>query len=392
MPETERAHPRLPEVRAWLEDRAGAMVELTSRLAAAESPSDDPSGVAEAQAVLAPELDALGYRIRRLAGRSTAGHLLAVPRGRERGRPLQLIVGHLDTVWPRGTLDVMPVRMVDGRLHGPGTFDMKGGVVQGLFALRALAALGLDPPATPAFFLNGDEEVGSPDSVRHVERLARAAARALVLEPAFGPSGALKTARKGVGGYRLRFTGRSAHAGLAPEEGRSAIVALARTITQLEGLNDPARGTTVNVGVVGGGSRANVVAAEAHALVDVRVRTAADAAAVDRAIRGLTHGVDGVGLEIDGGLRTPPLERTERNQRLWRAAREVAGALGLEVAETEVGGGSDGCHASTHTATLDGLGAVGDGAHAVHEHLVCGRMPERAALVAGLLMWPVSVR
>jgi glutamate carboxypeptidase len=374
----------------WLQARTRDMVELTARLARAESPSDDFGAVAQVMDLVTEELEGMGYRVRRLRGRGAADHVLAVPRARERGRPLQLLMGHLDTVWPRGTLAGMPVREEDGRLYGPGVFDMKGGLAQGLWALRALAAAGLTPPATPILFLNGDEEIGSPGSVRHVRRLARAVARVLILEPAFGPEGALKTERKGMAGFTLRFRGRSAHAGLAPEQGRSAIVAMARTIERLGELGDPERGITVNPGVVAGGTRPNVVAADAHVLVDVRVCTMADAGAVEDAVRALPSGMDGVTLEVEGGSRLPPMERTPRNRRLWDAALGVAEALGIELDEVLSGGGSDGNHTSPLTATLDGLGAVGDGAHASHEHLVVERMAERAALVAGLLLAPLQ--
>ncbi len=380
----------LAGLRQWLGDRQNEMVGLTARLARIESPSDTPSAVAEARDAVAAELENMGFRVRRIDGRGAAGHLLAAPAARLRGRPLQLLVGHLDTVWPMGTLATMPVRETDGRLHGPGVFDMKGGVVQGLYAVRALQAAGIELPASPVFFLNGDEEIGSPDSMRHVTRLARVACRALILEPAFGEKGALKTARKGVGGFTLRFHGVPAHAGLEPERGRSAIVAMARTVERLHQLTDLERGLTVNPGVVTGGTRPNVVAAEARLDVDVRARTARDAAEAEERIRALPSGLDGVTLEVTGGVRTPPLEPTPRNRRLWEAARAVAAGLGLHVEERAVGGGSDGNHTSLHTATLDGLGPVGDGAHAPHEHLRMDRMPERAALVAGLLAHPVD--
>lgn len=387
---TER-HEILLQVREWLDARTEAMAALTEALAAIESPSDRPAAVALAHDRFAAELEGLGYRVRRLSGRGgSAGHLLAIPGDRVRGRPVQLLVGHLDTVWPVGTLEAMPVRRDDGRLYGPGVFDMKGGLVQGLFAVAALRAMKAETAATPVFFVNGDEETGSQDSVRHVRRLARVATRAFVLEPSYGPAGALKTARKGVAIYTLRFEGRASHAGLDPAGGRSAIVALARTIERVHALARPDRGLTVNVGVVEGGTRPNVVAGRARAEVDVRIRTLDDAKWIDERIRALDSGLDGVGLAVSGGLRTPPLEPTPRNRALWRAARATAEAIGAAIEETEVGGGSDGNHTSLHTATLDGLGAVGDGAHALHEHLVVGRMAERSALVAGLLLHPVD--
>jgi glutamate carboxypeptidase len=380
----------LPAVARWLEARTGAMVALTEELAAIESPSDDPEGVARAGDRLTRELEQLDFRVRRIRARGAAAHLLAMPKDRRRGAPVQLLIGHLDTVWPVGTLASVPVRREEGRLHGPGVFDMKGGLVQGLHAVAALRSVGAVLPATPVFFVNGDEETGSADSVRNLRRLARTASRALVLEPSFGPAGALKTARKGVAIYRLAFQGRAAHAGLDPGAGRSAVLALARTVERVHALARPERGLTVNVGVVAGGTRPNVVPGAARAEVDVRVRTLEDARKLDDEIRSLPSGLDGVTLEVTGGLRTPPLERTPANRRLWEAACGVAAELGLGLDETEVGGGSDGNHTSAFTATLDGLGAVGAGAHALHEHLVVQRMAERATLVAGLLWHPLT--
>jgi glutamate carboxypeptidase len=379
----------ISRMREWLEARTPDMVALTEELAGIESPSDDPEGVARVQDRFSEELVRMDFRVRRVKGRGTAGHLLGVPAARVRHAPVQLLVGHLDTVWPVGSLASVPIRRDAGRLHGPGVFDMKGGLVQGLFALAALREVGATLPATPVFFVNGDEETGSVDSVRHVTRLAKVAARAFVLEPAYGRSGALKTARKGVALYTLHFQGRASHAGLDPESGRSAVLALARTVERLDALARPERGLTVNVGVVAGGTRPNVVAGAARAEVDVRVRTLDDARWIDEAVRALPSGVDEVTLTVTGGLRTPPLERTPANRRLWKAALEVAASQGTEIAETEVGGGSDGNHTSVHTPTLDGLGAVGDGAHALHEHLRMGYMAERAALVAGLLRHPL---
>jgi glutamate carboxypeptidase len=375
------------------------MVEFVTRLASTESPSDEPASQAPVQAILADALEAIGYRVWRVGGRSGAGesaapggggHLYARPAHRTRGRPAQLLVGHTDTVWPRGTLATMPVKLVEGRLHGPGAFDMKGGLTQIVFALRALHELGWEPPATPVVFMNSDEEVGSPDSRRFVRLIARHACRAYVAEPAYGATGKLKTARKGVGTFHVLVHGRASHAGLAPEAGASAILELARVIEALHALSDPARGITVNVGVVEGGTRPNVVAARARAEVDVRVVTAADGRWVEGAILGLAARTPGVTLEISGGVHTPPLERTPRNLRLWERARAAGAALGLELDETLVGGGSDGNSTSPLTATLDGLGPVGDGAHAVHEHLVVDAWVDRCALLALLLMAPVD--
>ena len=375
---------------ARLRAQAGEMGDLLERLARAESPSLEPAAQAGAFAILAGELGALGFAVRAVGGRDAAPHLYARPQKRRRGGPRQLMLGHMDTVWPVGTLRDMPVRAEAGRIRGPGVFDMKGGLVQMVFALRALRDLRLDPAATPLILVNSDEEVGSRDSAPYVRMLARRAARVLVLEPAYGPEGALKTARKGVGRFRVTVHGRAAHAGLEPGLGVSAILELSHQVQRLFALNDPGRGVTVNVGTIDGGLRPNVVAPQASALVDARVLTADDARRVERAIVGLRPVQDGVSLEVEGGFGRPPLERTERNRALWRSARRAAERLGLGLDEATVGGASDGNFASLYTATLDGLGSVGAGAHAADEHVVLARMPERAALLALLLAAPLE--
>lgn len=364
------------------------MTGLLERLVRMESPTRDPAAQGPVLDLLAEELREAGMRARRVPGVRTGGHLLARPTGRVRGRSFQVLLGHSDTVWPRGALASMPVRIDGGAFRGPGAFDMKGGLVQMVYALRALRALGLEPAVTPVVFINSDEEQGSPESWRHIQRLARRASRAFVLEPALGPDGKLKTARKGVGHFVVRVHGKSAHAGLEPEAGASAILELSHLIQALYGLADPGRGITVNVGRVEGGTAANVVAPTSEALVDVRVSTVEDARAIGRAIRGLDARTPGTRLVVEGGVGRPPLERTPRNRVLWEAARRAAADLGIEIEEGLSGGGSDGNITSQHTATLDGLGPVGDGAHALHEFVRLDRMTERAALLALLVLLP----
>lgn len=374
----------------WVAARRDGLVDFLVELAAMESPSDDPASQAAPQAILREAFEELGYRVRHLPGRHTGGHLWMVPRQRERGRPGQLLLGHSDTVWPVGTLARMPLEVADGVVRGPGTFDMKGGLTQMVYALRALRDLDLEPPATPVVFINTDEEIGSPESQRWVAAVARRVCRAFVLEPARGPRGLIKTARKGVANYTLTVNGKAAHAGLDPTGGASAIEALARLVPRVHALADLDRGRSVNVGVVRGGTRPNVIAAEAVAELDVRVATTVDFEEVDRALRALSTDVPGTSLTLDGGLRAPPLERTPRNRRLWDAARHAGRAVGLDLEETMVGGGSDGNTASRYTATLDGLGAVGDGAHALDEHLRVDPLIQRTALLAELLLLPVE--
>lgn len=369
-------------------DLRGEMIDLLTTLVRAESPTDVPDAQREVQRILSGALRDLDFAVRRIPGGNTGGHLFARPRGRVRGRPVQLLLGHSDTVWPLGTLHDMPLRVEDGRLYGPGAFDMKGGLVQAVFALRTLRDLSLDPTVTPVLLVNSDEEVGSPESRRWVARLARASCRALVLEPSLGAAGRIKTARKGVGRFTVTVRGQAAHAGLDPGAGASAILELSHVIQRLHALDDPERGTTVNVGVVDGGIRPNVVPPLARAEVDVRVLTREDGARIADTIGALEPATSGTSLEVEGGIGVPPLERTPRNRGLWETVRTAGRELGLELEEATAGGGSDGNTTSRFTATVDGLGAVGDGAHARHEHVVLDGMVERCALLARVLLEP----
>ena len=366
------------------------MESLLRELVEEESPTDVPASHVRAREILVRAWAEAGCRHRYIPGRSTGGHLLFAPADRRRHLPLQVMVGHLDTVWPVGTLARMPAVETEGILRGPGVFDMKGGLVQMIFAVRALRELDVPLPATPLAFVNSDEEIGSPESRPHVRRLARAASRAFILEPSFGPDGLIKTARKGVGRFVVTVRGRASHAGLEPEAGLSAILELSHVIQALHAMTDPARGLTVNVGVIEGGTRANVVAAESSAQVDVRALTLDDARWITDAILGLRPVVEGVTLEVAGGFEVPPLERTPRNRALWHQAESLGRELGLELGEVTAGGGSDGNTTSRFTATLDGLGPRGDGAHADREHVVVESLVERTALLAALLAAPLT--
>ena len=258
----------------WARRCEREMVELLVQLARAESPSLDPESQRGPFHILASELARIGYRVRAVAGGPTGDHLYARPVDRERGDPWQLLIGHMDTVWPIGTLDEMPLREENGVLFGPGVADMKGGLVEIVFALRALYELGLRASVTPVVVVNSDEEIGSRDSTRLISALARGAERALVLESGEGADGRLKIARKGGGNFVVRVRGRSSHAGADFERGISAILELSHQVQRLFALNDPERGITVNVGTIDGGLRPNVIAPEASAIVDVRIPTA----------------------------------------------------------------------------------------------------------------------
>lgn len=372
-------------------------VDFISQLVLEESPSTDPEAQRGIRAILTETLSDIGLDVEHIPGRASGGHLLArspaaadgraAPEGSAAGEA-QLLVGHMDTVWPIGTLREMPVRVSGGRLSGPGAFDMKTGLAIGVFALRTLRDLGLDAGVAPVFFINSDEEIGSPESEPLIRDLARGASRAFVLEPALGPGGRLKTRRKGIGQYHVEVEGRSSHAGLAPEEGASAILELAHAIRQIDALADPGTGTTLNVGLIEGGSRPNVVAAHANCEVDVRVWTAAEADRIREGMFGLEPTVPGTRIKVTEVAGRGPLERTPRNIALWERALRVADEIGLELEEGSAGGGSDGNLTSQYTATLDGLGAVGDGAHARHEFVWIDRAVERVALLAGLIAAP----
>ena len=366
----------------------GEMAALLRDLALFESPSIDPAAQQPVLDRLTTELERCGLAVRRLRGRTSGGQLWAAPPRSLRKKGAQLLIGHCDTVWPKGTLATMPVEIRDGKLTGPGVFDMKGGLVQGIFALRALRDLEWEPPLTPVVFINSDEEIGSGDSTARILRLARRVQRVFVMEPALGPEGRLKTRRKGSLRFNLRVEGKAAHSGLDPEKGASAILELAHVIRRLYDLADRERGVSINVGVVQGGTRRNVIAAEAKAELDVRVLTMEDAQRIDHMVRRLEPETPGTRLFVEGGMDRPPLEATPGNRVLWEQARQAARALGIELGEGTSGGASDGSFTSRIVPTLDGLGPVGDGAHAVHEHVEIDRMPERAALLGLLLMKP----
>jgi len=386
------------QVRDRLERRRDEMVELLGELVSIESGSDDPEGLA-AMAVRLEELfgefapptrHPPGHLLFVLPGAADTGHAGSAQEatartGRGKGGGHTLVIGHYDTVWPRGTLRRMPFRVDDGVLTGPGCFDMKGGLVLLYFALRELRALGRAPVRQTRILLTCDEEIGSVTSRDLIADLAGAAEVAYVLESPL-PGGALKTARKGVAKYTVRVQGRAAHAGIEPEKGASAIVEVAHQICQLHALTDLERGTTVNVGVVRGGTRPNVVAAEAEAQVDVRVATRAESERVHVAITGLRPVNPQTVVSVTSGPSRPPMERTDGIARLFARAREIAGDVGMDLGEGATGGGSDAnLVAEAGVPTLDGLGPEGAGAHADHEQVLIESLPRRAALLAGLL-------
>jgi glutamate carboxypeptidase len=377
-----------PQVLEYVAAQQSRLTDLIEQMVTAESPSARPETHEDVRRVLKSALAEVGYASRTLGPHGGPIHLLATPLHRERGRPLQLLVGHYDTVWPIGTTRERPFTINGNTIHGPGSFDMKGGLAEAVIALQAIRDLGLQTTVTPILFVNADEEIGSRSSTRHIVRLAKIANRALVLEPALGEHGDIKTERKGIGRFTVTVFGKAAHAGLDPEGGASAILELSHVIQSLFALNDVDKGITVNVGTVDGGIQPNVIAPHSKAVVDVRVPSVSDGQEIERAIHSLQPSNPNIRLHIEGGIGRPSMESTPRNLELWRLAADRGEALGLHLKAARAGGGSDGNTTSQYTATLDGLGPVGDGAHAVHEHLLIDRTLERAALLTLLLTAP----
>ncbi|MCO5186176.1 MAG: M20 family metallopeptidase [Anaerolineae bacterium] len=363
------------------------MVAFLKRLVLAESPSTRPETQTVPLALIWEFLNDLDYTIHITPGEKTGGYLTAYPRYSYQ-RPQQMLIGHCDTVWPLGTLKTMPIDIGDNVMTGPGVYDMKAGLTQMLFALQALHDLELEPAVAPFVFVNSDEEIGSRESRTAIVDLAPTMDRVFVLEPALGPSGKLKTARKGVGQFTVHVTGKAAHAGLDPDKGVSAIWEMAYVIQQLQALNDLTVGISVNVGVVKGGLGSNVIAPEASAVVDVRVPSLAAAEHIKQAILTIKPHLAGTTVTIQGDFGRPPLERTRANQMLWQLAQQSADAIGVTLEEGMAGGGSDGNLTSPYTATLDGMGAVGDGAHAAHEFIYLDKMVERGAILGDMLLQP----
>lgn len=362
-------------------------LDTIEALARIESPSHDKAAVDRCGDELARRLREIGGRVTRIPNAAAGDHLRAEFGPTADSSPDQvMLLGHFDTVWDIGTIERMPVIQRDGKLYGPGTFDMKAGIGLAMLAVRALAALADAPlPLRIVMFWSTDEEVGSRTSRALIEEEARKSLAVFVLEPSL-PGGAVKTSRKGVGEFLLEVTGVSAHAGIDPTKGVNAIHELAAMVSALAPLNDPARGTSVSVGVIAGGTRTNVVPEQARAQVDVRVPTMVEAARVDAFVRGLATANPRAALRIGGGIDRPPLERTAAVVELYEQARDVASTLGQALAEGGTGGGSDGNFtAAIGVPTLDGLGAIGDGAHAVHEHVEIDALSWRTALIAGLI-------
>jgi len=363
------------------------MTNLLGRFVRAESPSFDKAAVDRFGRIVASEWKRRGATVTLLRQRERGNHVRAEWRPRGSHTTAQILVlGHLDTVYDTGTIVRMPFRVSRGRAWGPGAFDMKGGLVIALCAMDALAAVGCMPNKRIVFLWTSDEEIGSESSRALIEREAQRSDAVLVLEPAAGLDGRVKTGRKGVGEIELIVTGRAAHAGLNPEDGVNAIEEIALQIARISRWNQPRRGITVNAGVIEGGTRTNVIADRARALIDLRASRAEDMRTLERKFRALRPIRSGARLEIRGGFNRPPMER-KMSAALYAKARALSKEMDIKLGEAFVGGGSDGNFtAALGVPTLDGLGAVGEGAHSPGENVVTRALPERAALLAGLLM------
>lgn len=367
------------------------MLRLLKRFVRSESPTDSKPCVDQFGRMVAAEWRKRGAQVQYLSRKKEGNHLRVTwPAMPLRGGPNPaiskqiLVLGHLDTVYELGTIKKMPFRVTQGRAFGPGAFDMKGGLVIALFAVDALAHAGCLPLRRTVFLWTSDEETGSESSRQAIEDHARRSAAVLVLEPA-GPKGALKTRRKATGTAEIVITGRAAHAGLDPGAGVNAVYELALQAGRLMSLNDARSGTSVNPTIAQGGTRSNVIPDTARLTIDLRAETLADMRRIERMLRALRPILPGARVAVQGGFSRPPLERRSSSA-LFSHARQMAGALGFSVDECLAGGGSDGNFtAALGVPTLDGLGAVGEGAHSPDEQVILSALPERAALLAALL-------
>jgi glutamate carboxypeptidase len=368
-----------------LQQRREAMVETLRQMVELESPSDNKEAVDRLGEFLAEQFAAASGQPRFHRQSERGNHLQVDFPGADGRRPVMML-GHFDTVWALGTLAKMPWRVEKDRAWGPGSYDMKSGITLMLHALAALRELHGELPRPVTVLLNTDEEVGSNTSRAIIERLARQSAAVLIMEPSAGLKGAVKTARKGVGEYCLKVTGVPAHAGISPSEGASAVVELAHQIVKVSGFTDLKRGISVNAGVIEGGTRSNVVAAEASALIDVRIARGRDAAYIDKKLHGLRPANRKCQVEVTGAINRLPMERTNGVAALYEKARNAAAGLDWKLEEAATGGASDGNFtAALGVPTLDGLGGVGEGAHAFNESVIIEELPRRAALIALLI-------
>jgi glutamate carboxypeptidase len=374
------------KIKNFLQPALPEMIDTLRHFVIAESPSLEKAHADRCCGIIAAEWCKYDVQVHRIPQENRGDHLRIVsPSNSSRAKGQLLVLGHYDTVYASGTLTKMPFRLAAGKAYGPGAFDMKAGIVQALFAHHALQKLNLAPNKRIVFLWTSDEEIGSDSSRKLIETEARRSDAVFVLEPSFGPRGMIKTARKGVGEAEIIVHGRASHAGLAPEEGINAVHELCHQVLQIQKWNNPRRGTTVNTDIIQGGTRTNVIADRARAVLDLRATSISEMNRIERQLRALRPRLPGARLEVHGGFNRSPLER-KMSAALFKRAKSLATQIDLSLEECVVGGGSDGnLTAALGIPTLDGLGAVGDGAHSTHEHILTAAMPSRAALLAALL-------
>ena len=374
------------EIKTFLDSKQEEALSYLKLLVKTESPTGSKPAIDKIMELLRQELEALDYYTFRNPGNKSGGYLFARPKQRKKNIPIQLLIGHCDTVWGLNTIKSMPMTDTREKLSGPGVYDMKAGLTQIIFAIKALHHLKLTPSVTPVILINSDEETGSKESTSIIKKLAIIADRAYILEPPLGLQGKLKTARKGIGRFTLTVKGKAAHAGLEPEKGVNAIVELSHQIQKLYAMNDAEKGITVNVGTITGGISPNVVAPESTAVIDVRVLNQKDGKFISDKIHSLKPTIPDTTLEIHGKIGRQPMEKTKRNETLWNLALSKAKLMNMNLEDATAGGGSDGNTTSLYTATLDGLGTTGDGAHAQHEFILKEKMMERTLLLTLLIL------
>lgn len=376
--------------RIWnaLREQKKNFVSTLETFTAIESPSSDALSIPPVFDFITEQLTALNFTLIKVKGKNTGGYLFARHKDRKKNQPIQLLMGHADTVWPKGTLDKMPIVVKNDVITGPGVYDMKGGIMQMIFALRVLKELNFKMEVEPIILINSDEEIGSIETNHIIKSLAKISNRALIMEPSLGYDGKLKTGRKGVGVYTITITGEAAHAGLDPGGGACAILELSHVIQKLFSLNDIKKGISVNVGLIEGGVGSNVIAPTSQATIDVRITKMEDGLEIEKKIKDIKPVNTDVNINVTGNIRRQPMLQDEKNQKLWEIAKLNGDKLGIPLEQAIAGGGSDGNITSMYAPTLDGLGATGDGAHASHEFAFVNKMIERAALLACILLEP----
>lgn len=379
------------EIHNYFWEKKADFVDVLQSLVEQETPSNDPSSFHEILDIISGHFQNLDFEVQHREGKQTAGQLLCKPRNFDSQGQVQLVVGHIDTVWNIGTLKEMPFTADGNIVSGPGVFDMKAGLCMMIFAMKAINKLGKSIEVQPVFLMTTDEEIGSRESKEFLIEQAKLAERTFVLEPSLDVDGKIKTERKGIGQFVITIKGRPSHAGLDPEKGVSAIVGLSNVVQKLVALNAPESGISVNVGTIEGGERANVVAAKSKAVVDVRVPTKKDGEAIKKSIYNIDPGLKGIEITVSGDIGRPPLEKSEANEKLWKITKSLGADLDLNLQEGKSGGGSDGNFTNLHSPTIDGLGAVGEGAHAFHEKIFLEETLKRAELLTLLLLHPSIV-